>query len=133
MLQIPLKIIADVGFAQFQNSNLCPPPNGAWKILRTTLCCFVFLQSRGEGLKSKENYGTKFSLLFKPSPRDWRKKATKCGSLNFPRNVTYILCVGECQNHILMHSCLPIPGRPFQNVKKLHGLRISEGNISVHF
>ena len=26
MLQIPLKIIADVGFAQFQNSTLCPPP-----------------------------------------------------------------------------------------------------------
>ena len=26
MLQIPPKIIADVGFAQFQNSTLCPPP-----------------------------------------------------------------------------------------------------------
>ena len=58
----------------FHTQNIC---HGAWKILRTTLCCFVVLQSRGEGLKSKENfvpyvpYGTKFSMLCKPSPRDW--------------------------------------------------------------
>ena len=55
---------------------------------------------------------------------------TKCGSENFPRTVTYILCVEKYQYHILMHSCLPIPGRPFQNVRKLHGLRISEWNLT---
>ena len=55
----------------FHTQNIC---HSVWKNLRTTLWCFVFLQSRGEGLKSKENYGTKFYLLFKPSPRDWRKR-----------------------------------------------------------
>jgi hypothetical protein len=50
------------------------------------------------------------------SPGLEKNKATKCGSENFPRTVTYILCVEKCQNHILMHSCLPIPGRPFKNV-----------------
>ena len=50
------------------------------------------------------------------SPGLEKNEATKCGSENFPRTVTYILCVEKCQNHILMHSCLPIPGRPFKNV-----------------
>ena len=65
------------------------------------------------------------------SPGLEKNEATKCGSENFPRTVTYILCEEKCQNHILMHSCLPIPGRPFQNVKKLHGLRISEWNLYI--
>ena len=43
----------NVVLAFFHTRNIC---HGAWKILRTTLCCFVFLQSRGEGLKSKENF-----------------------------------------------------------------------------
>ena len=50
------------------------------------------------------------------SPGLEKNEATKCGSENFPRTVTYILCVEKCQNHILMHSFLPIPGRPFKNV-----------------
>jgi hypothetical protein len=50
------------------------------------------------------------------SPGLEKIEATKCGSENFPRTVTYILCVEKCQNHILMHSCLPIPGRPVKNV-----------------
>ena len=58
-----------------------------------------------------------------------KNKASKCSSESFPHTVTYILCVENCQNHILTHSCFPIPGRPFQNVRKLHGLRISEWNI----
>ena len=60
------------------------------------------------------------------SPGLEKNEATKCASENFPRTVTYILCVEKYHNHILMHSCLPIPGRPFQNVRKLHGLKISE-------
>ena len=46
----------NVVLAFFHTQNIC---HGAWKILRTTLCCFVFLQSWGEGLKSKENYRTR--------------------------------------------------------------------------
>ena len=65
------------------------------------------------------------------SPGLETNEATKCGSENFPRTMTYILCVEKCQNHILMHSCLQIPGRPFQNMRKLHGLRISEWNIRI--
>ena len=63
------------------------------------------------------------------SPGLEKNKATKGGSENFPCTVTYILCVEKFQNHIWMHSCLPIPGRPFQNVRKLYGLRIPEWNV----
>ena len=76
--------------AFFHTQNIC---HGAWKILRTTLCCFVFLQSRGEGLKSKENYGTKFSLLFKPSPRDWRKTKQQSVVLRIFHAPWHIFCV----------------------------------------
>ena len=80
----------NVVLAFFHTQNLC---HGAWKILRTTLCCFVFLQSRGEGLKSKENYGTKFSLLFKPSPRDWRKTKQQSAVLRIFHAPWHIFCV----------------------------------------
>ena len=63
------------------------------------------------------------------SPGLEKNEISKCGSEIFPHTVTYILRVENCQNLILMHSCLPIPGRPFQNVKTLHGLRISEWNL----
>ena len=45
----------------FHTQNIC---HHAWKTLRTTLWCFVFLQSRREGLKSMENYGTDLSHSF---------------------------------------------------------------------
>ena len=49
-------------------------------------------------------------------------------SVSFPPMVTYILCMENCQNNILMHSCLPMERRLFYNVKKFHGTRISEYN-----
>ena len=56
----------------FPTQNIC---HHAWKTLRTKLWCFVYLQSRGEGLKSKENYGTDlyqfFSILW-PFSHNWR-------------------------------------------------------------
>ena len=45
----------NVVLAFFHTQNIC---HGAWKILKTTICCLVFLQSRGEGLKNKENLVT---------------------------------------------------------------------------
>ena len=40
-------------------------------------------------------------------------QTSKFGFDNFPRMVTYILCVENCQKYILMHSCLPIAGGLF--------------------
>ena len=57
------------------------------------LWCFVFLQSRGEGLKSKENSGTKFFLLFKPSPWDWRKTKHQNVVLRVFHTLWHIFCV----------------------------------------
>ena len=54
--------------------------------------------------------------FWKVSPGLGENYASKYGSGIFPHTVTYILCVEKCQNHILMHSFLPIPGRPFKNV-----------------
>ena len=47
----------------FHTQNIC---HHAWKTLRTTFLCFFVLQSLGEGLKSKENYGTDLSHSFSP-------------------------------------------------------------------
>ena len=38
------------------------------------------------------------------------------------------MCVENCQNYILTHSCLPIARRLFYNVRKFHGPRIWECN-----
>ena len=95
----------------------------------TSLLRFSSIQ--GRKFEKQSNFCPVVFLAFQTfSPGLEKNKATKFGSENFPRTVTFILYVEKCQNHILMHSCLPIPGRPFQNVRKLHGLRISEWNIS---
>ena len=78
---------------------------------------FHFSPIWGEGLKSKENYGTDFPIVFLAfqtfsSGLD-KNKTSMCGSESFPRMVTYILWVENCQNYILTHCCLPIPGRLF--------------------
>ena len=57
-------------------------------------------------------------------------KTSKCDSESFPTMVTYILCVENCQSYILTHNCIPIPGRLFYNVRKSHGPRIWEWNLS---
>ena len=57
--------------------------------------------------------------------------ALQCSSDSFSRMVIYILCVENCQNYISTHSCLSIEGRLFYNVRKFHGLRISECNIYI--
>ena len=47
----------------FHTQNIC---HHVWKTLRTILWGFFVLQFRGEGLKSKENYGIDFSHSFSP-------------------------------------------------------------------
>ena len=74
-----------------------------------------------------------FSHFRTVSPGLGSNYASKCSSASFPRMVTYILCVENCQNYILTHSCLPIPGRLLKNVKTIHGLRISEWNLCIFF
>ena len=53
-----------------------------------------------------------FLLFMTFSPRLETNDTLQCSSDSFPRMVTYILCVDNCQNYILMHS-LPIAGRLF--------------------
>ena len=53
--------LQNVVLTVFHTQNIC---QDAWKTLRTTLLYFVLLQSRGEGLKSKVDYGTDFPIVF---------------------------------------------------------------------
>ena len=78
----------------------------------TLLLCFSPIL--GRRFEKQGKLWDKVFLAFKTfSPGLEKNEATKCGSENFLRTVTYILCVEKCQNHIWMHSFLPIPGRPF--------------------
>ena len=58
-------------------------------------------------------------------------KTSKCCSESFPRMVTYFYVCGKLSYLHLTHSCLPMAGRLFYNVRKCHGPRISECNIGV--
>ena len=58
-------VCQNVALTVIHTQNIC---HHAWKALRTILWCFVFLQSQGEGLKSKEHYGTDLSLIHDPLP-----------------------------------------------------------------
>ena len=73
-----------------------------------------------------------FLLFMTFSPRLETNNTLQCSSDSFPRLGTYILCVENLQNYISTHSCLPIAGRLFQNVRKFHGPRISEYNIRIN-
>ena len=64
--QAPLEktVCQNVALTVFHTQNIC---HHVWKTLRNTLWCFVVLQSWGEVLISKENYGTNLSHNFFPS------------------------------------------------------------------
>ena len=104
-------VCQNVALTVFHTQNIS---HHAWKTLRITLWCFAVLQSRGKGLKSKENYGRDFSPSVSPFhdilPRLETKAALQCSSDIFPRMLIYIFCVENCQNYILTHSCLPLQG-----------------------
>ena len=89
-----------------------------WKTVRTTLQCMVGLQSWGKGHEmEKKNMGQIGPIVFLAfqifSPGLEKNETSKCGSERFPRMVTYILCLENCQNYILTHSCLAILERLF--------------------
>ena len=61
------------------------------------------------------------------SPVLENNETSKCGSESFPR-IWHIFCVWKnCPSYLLTHSCLPIVGRLFYNLRKIHGPRIWEG------
>ena len=72
---------------------------------------------------------TDFQHFLTFSPRLETNNALQCSSDSFPQMVIYILCVENCQNSISAHSCLPMAGRLFFNVRKFHAPRISECNL----
>ena len=96
----------------FHTQNIC---HHVWKIVRTTLQCIVVLQSRGDDPKSYETRvqicHIVFLLFMTFSPRLENNDTLQYSSDNFRYMVTYILCMENCWNYILMHSLLPIAGR----------------------
>ena len=79
------------------------------------LHCNVLLVSNiGEKvMKSRTTMGQICPIVFLAFQTLEKNKTSKFGSESFPRMVTYFLCVKNCQNYILTHSCLPIPRRLF--------------------
>ena len=106
-----------------------------WTTVRTTLQCIGGLQLGGEGHKMEKIYGTNLPIVFLAfqafSSGLENNKISNCDSKSFSCMVEYILCVKICQSKILTHSCLPIAGRLFYNVRTLHGPRILECNIII--
>ena len=65
------------------------------------------------------------------SPGFKNNKTSKFGSESFPHMMTYMLRVENCQSNILSHSCLPIAGRLFYNVRKFHRPTIWECTLGI--
>ena len=86
-----------------------------WKIVRTIFQCIIGLQSPGEGLERYETRGQICPLVFLLwmtfSPQLENNDTLQGSSDNFPYMVTYLLCMENCRNCILIGSCLPIAGR----------------------
>ena len=107
-----------------------PPPTMCGK-LSELHCKATLVSNRGEKvMKWRKTLGPIVFLAIQTfSPGMENKEPSKCGSESFPRMMTYILCVENCQSYILPQSCLPITGRLFYNVRKFWGPRILECNI----
>ena len=114
----------------FSHTNIC---HYAWKTLKTTLWCFIVLQSQGEGLKSKENYGTDLSHSFFfsiswPSPYDWRTMMHFSVVLTVFNTWWCIFCVWIHISTTLQRIVVNQSWGYRFNVKTLHGPRIWECN-----
>ena len=106
-----------------------------WKTVTTTSQCIVGLRLRGYGHEMKKNCGTNpshsFPCFSKLLPRIGVQQTSKCGSESSRRMMTYIFCLENCEGYILTHSCLPIVGTLFYNVRKFYGPRIWECNLKI--
>ena len=75
-----------------------------WKTVRTSLQCIVGLQSQGKGHEMRKTMGQICPFLFLAfhtfSLELEKNKTSKCCSESFPRMVTYILCVENCEKYI---------------------------------
>ena len=83
------------------------------------------------------SYNTDLSHSFFPPlfltfvPQFETNDTLQCSSDSFPRMVTYILCVENCQNTILMHSCLPIETvLECEKISLTHDLRVQHNSYS---
>ena len=95
-------VCQNVALTVFHTQIIC---HHAWKTHRTTLWCIFALQSRGDGLKSTENYETdlfhSFLYFMTFSLQLETNNAFQYSSDSFPRMVIFILCVESFQNYIL--------------------------------
>ena len=91
-----------------------------------------FFSNPGEKVwKARKTLSHSFPCFSNLLPGIGEKRSNKWWFWEFSMHRDIYFVCGKCQNHILMHSCLQILGRPFQNVRNLHGLRISEWNLYV--
>ena len=71
-------------------------------------CNVLLVSNRGEKvMKWRKTVGQICPIVFLAfqtfSPGLENNKTSKCGSESFPRMMTYILCVENCQSYILTH------------------------------
>ena len=104
----------NVALPIFQHNHIC---QDCWKITRSTFECMVILKSRGQGTKKVENYGQICPIL---STRIWtlspgleNNHKLKCWSGIFPKFLTYMIMLENCQNSISVYSCSSIQGTKF--------------------
>ena len=120
-------VCQNVALIVFQTQNTW---HHAGKISEPHFDVLLFSNPREKVWKARKTMGpicpTVFLHFMTFSPRLEANVVLQCSSDSFPHMVIYILCVENCQNYISTHRCLPIAGRLFYNVRKLHGPRIWE-------
>ena len=98
----------------FQLNHIC---QGCWKIVGPTFWCIIFLQSRGQGPKSRKATGQICPLISTRirtlSLGLENYNTMKCQYDNFPAILTYVVMLENCQNYFSMNVCSPIQGTMF--------------------
>ena len=114
----------------FHTQNIC---HHRGKLSELHYDVLLFSNRREKVGKTRKTRGQICPIVCIPfmtfSPRLEKNNMYQCSSDSFPCIVTYFLCVKNCQIYIFMHSCLPIAGRLFYNVRKFYVTRIWECNI----
>ena len=137
------------------SKNVIRQPPHNWNATKCSSKNFPYTKYTSPCMENCQNYIAMYSLLFfNRREKVWKCRKTRVQiclkvfyfSWSSPRNWrspmycnlvltifhtlwSYILCMENYRNCILMHSCLPIVGRLSLNVYKFHGTRLQERNL----
>ena len=117
-------------FWQFSTHKIYVSVRG--KLSEPHFDALFFSNPREKVWKAKKTMSHSFPCFSNLLPGIGEKQSIKVWFWEFSMHCDIYFVFGKLSEPHLTHSCLLIPGRPFQNARKLHGIRIWEWIISIY-